>query len=114
MVEVWIQRKLGDIGECRIGLTYSPNDVCEEGGTLVLRSSNVQQGRIVYDDKVFVASKVSEKSRVQEGDILICVRNGSRALIGKSAMIDSSAANHAFGAFMTIFLGPMNKYFSTG
>ena len=37
------------------------------------------------------------------GDILICVRNGSRALIGKCAVIDESAAGLTFGAFMSVF-----------
>ncbi|MGA2372235.1 MAG: restriction endonuclease subunit S [Candidatus Korobacteraceae bacterium] len=37
------------------------------------------------------------------GDILICVRNGSRALIGKCAMIDGRGAGQTFGAFMSIY-----------
>lgn len=110
MREGWTTRRLGEIGECRIGLTYSPEDVCNQAGTLVLRSSNVRQGRIVYDDNVFVSSTVAESARVREGDILICVRNGSRALIGKSARINAEASEHAFGAFMAVFRSPMNDY----
>ena len=39
--EEWEVKRLGDIGEVINGLTYSPKDVNLEG-TLVLRSSNVQ------------------------------------------------------------------------
>jgi len=38
----------------------------------------------------------------REGDLLVCVRNGSRSLIGKAALIDSEAAGSAFGAFMSV------------
>lgn len=38
--EVWEQRKLTEFVEFFSGLTYTPNDV-QDDGTLVLRSSNV-------------------------------------------------------------------------
>jgi type I restriction enzyme S subunit len=110
MSNIWPVKKLGDVGQCRIGLTYTPEDVCENGGTLVLRSSNVQNGRVVYDDNVRVSSVVPEAAKVREGDILICVRNGGRNLIGKSARIDAVAAGNAFGAFMAVFRSPWNDY----
>ncbi|UOA17221.1 restriction endonuclease subunit S [Sulfitobacter dubius] len=110
MREGWESKKLGDVGECRIGLTYSPDDVCAEGGTLVLRSSNVQNSRITYEDNVLVQSDVPTNVIVREGDILICVRNGSRSLIGKSAMISSADEGHAFGAFMATFRSQYGEY----
>ena len=36
-------------------------------------------------------------------DILICVRNGSKALIGKSALIPAGLPTCTHGAFMTVF-----------
>ncbi len=110
MRDGWKEMRLGDIGECKIGLTYSPKDVVSDGGTLVLRSSNIRGGHLAYEDNVYVSCKVSDKTRVRENDILICVRNGSRALIGKAAMIDAKAAGSAFGAFMAVFRSPINDY----
>lgn len=110
MLEGWEEKSLGDFGECKIGLTYSPDDVVESGGTLVLRSSNIRDGRLAYRDNVYVACTVPDGAIVREGDILICVRNGSRALIGKSARIDADAAGCAFGAFMAIFRSSINDY----
>lgn len=100
--EDWEVVALGDIGHTIIGLTYSPNDVAEFG-TLVLRSSNVQNGKLAYDDNVFVSMQLPERVIVKQGDILVCVRNGSRQLIGKCALIDENADGSAFGAFMSIF-----------
>lgn len=100
--EDWEVVALGDIGHTIIGLTYSPNDVAEFG-TLVLRSSNVQNGKLAYGDNVFVSMQLPERVIVKQGDILVCVRNGSRQLIGKCALIDENADGSAFGAFMSIF-----------
>ena len=46
--------------------------------------------------------EIPERARVQENDILICVRNGSKRIVGKVAMITKEAEGMAFGAFMTI------------
>ena len=98
----WEETRLGEIGECIIGLTYDPKDVVEHG-LLVLRSSNVQNGRLAFEDNVHVNLKVAEHLYTRAGDILVCVRNGSRALIGKSALIDEATAGMTFGAFMSVF-----------
>ncbi|EMG7888363.1 TPA: restriction endonuclease subunit S [Klebsiella pneumoniae subsp. pneumoniae] len=100
--EDWICVTLGEIGQCIIGLTYSPRDVSDTG-TLVLRSSNVQNNKLAYQDNVFVNMDLPERVIVRKGDILICVRNGSRKLIGKCALIDHTAEGCAFGAFMAIY-----------
>jgi type I restriction enzyme S subunit len=102
MPEDWEVVTLGDIGQTVIGLTYSPNDVADFG-TLVLRSSNVQNGKLAYADNVYVNMDLPERVIVKQGDILVCVRNGSRQLIGKCALIDKDAEGSAFGAFMSIF-----------
>lgn len=106
----WERKKLGNLGECFIGLTYSPNDVVESNGTLVLRSSNVQNGRLAFEDNVFVDTVISEKNYVKENDILICARNGSKSLIGKCALISKEHEGYAFGAFMSIYRSNFNKF----
>jgi type I restriction enzyme, S subunit len=98
----WKETTLGEIGECIIGLTYKPENVTEYG-LLVLRSSNVQDGRLAYHDNVYVNLSVPDHLYTQSGDILVCVRNGSRALIGKCAPIGESAVGLTFGAFMSIY-----------
>lgn len=107
----WEIKRLKHLGEAIIGLTYDPSEVVNETeGTLVLRSSNVQQSKIAFEDNVFVAKEIPQKFLTTIDDILICSRNGSRALIGKNALITKEAAGMTFGAFMTIFRSPINKY----
>lgn len=106
----WTVSTLGDIGETLIGLTYSPSQVSTTGGTLVLRSSNIQDGQLALDDTVYVDAPISEKIRVHRSDILICVRNGSRPLIGKSLYLDERVEGETFGAFMAVFRSPLNDY----
>lgn len=82
------------------GLTYSPDNIIEKNGTFVLRSSNVKNDEIVDADNVYVDSNIVNCENVQVGDIIIVVRNGSRALIGKHAQIKASMPNTVIGAFM--------------
>jgi len=109
--EDWEIVPLGEIGQTLIGLTYKPENI-RDFGTLVLRSSNVQSDRLAYEDNVYVDSELPLPSRVivEEGDILVCVRNGSRQLIGKCALIDAEAAGSAFGAFMSVFRTKLSEF----
>jgi type I restriction enzyme, S subunit len=107
--EDWTVKPLGEVGESIIGLTYKPEDV-KDHGTLVLRSSNIQEGVLRFDDNVFVQTDIAERIMVQPADILICVRNGSRALIGKTALLDDRTVGMTFGAFMAVFRSPVGTY----
>ena len=98
--EDWEQRKFPEFVSFYNGLTYTPDDI-QEMGTLVLRSSNVKNGEIVDADNVYVNDKVATSENVQVGDIIVVVRNGSRALIGKHAQIKASMPNTVIGAFMS-------------
>lgn len=105
----WPEVKLGDIGKSLIGLTFSPENI-KPTGTLVLRSSNIQGGRLAFEDVVYVDSRIPEKIKIRENDILICVRNGSRRLIGKSVILDRRVVGQTFGAFMAVYRSDANPY----
>ena len=107
----WNMQKLKYVGEAKNGLTYSPDNVTEAGiGTLVLRSSNIQNAQLAFEDNVYVDMKIPERILVKTDDILICSRNGSRRLIGKNALITEDVAGQAFGAFMVVFRSEINTY----
>ena len=97
----WEWCRIREISQSYIGLTYSPSEVSSDG-VIVLRSSNIQNGKISLNDIVRVKSSISEKLWVEENDIIICARNGSRKLVGKSAIIEEVSEPMTFGAFMTI------------
>ena len=106
--ESWCWCRLGEIIDTNIGLTYSPTDIVQSGGIAVLRSNNIQNGEIVYNDLVYVSKTVPEKCMAKKGDLLICARNGSRALVGKCAIIKENGMS--FGAFMALIRSPFNSY----
>ena len=98
-----VTRRLKDLGTFKTGLTYSPDNLCEENnGVLVLRSSNIKEGKLSFIDNVYVDLSLSNKMLVKKGDIIICSRNGSANLVGKTAVIDSDIVA-SWGAFMMLF-----------
>ncbi|MBE6832221.1 restriction endonuclease subunit S [Faecalispora sporosphaeroides] len=103
----WVWCRLGELGYTNIGLTYKPNDV-SPSGVPVLRSGNIQSGRIDLADLLKVSCKIPDNLYVQRGDILVCARNGSKRLVGKSAIIQENGMT--FGAFMAIFRSRFNLY----
>ncbi len=107
----WERVKLRDIAEYFIGLTYSPEDISDKG-IIVLRSSNVQDGELDFSDIVRVSKKVKENLIVQDGDILMCSRNGSKRLVGKIAVIKNLTEKMTFGTFMTIIRSKYNQFLS--
>jgi type I restriction enzyme S subunit len=96
----WEQRKFPEFVEFYNGQTYTPADV-QESGTLVLRSSNVKNSEVVDADNVYINPEKATAENVKDGDIIVVVRNGSRALIGKHAEIKGNMPNTVIGAFMT-------------
>ena len=105
--ESWEWVRLGEVGETNIGLTYQPSDKCDKG-VIVLRSNNIKNGKMNYNDIVMVNCDIPERARIDKGDLLICVRNGSRALVGKAAIVDNDGV--AFGAFMAKYCSDINEY----
>lgn len=108
--EEWQVIRLKYIGESIIGLTYSPNEITTEGGILVLRSSNIQEKKLCFDDNVYVDKDIPQRLIVKSGDIVICSRNGSSDLIGKCTIVDKENEGCTFGAFMTVFRSKYNRF----
>lgn len=109
--EHWDVIKMKFLGKSRNGLTYKPEDISDKG-VLVLRSSNIQNGKLALDDNVFVDMNIESQFLVNENDLLICSRNGSRQLIGKSILIPKDLEGNTFGAFMMIFRSEYNSFIS--
>ena len=107
----WEWCRIRNISQSYIGLTYSPSEVSPQG-TIVLRSSNIQNGKIVLEDIVRVTKNISEKLLVEKNDIIICARNGSAKLVGKSAIVTEITEPMTFGAFMAICKTSLYQYVS--
>ena len=105
----WEWCRVRNVSNSYIGLTYKPTDI-DEKGTIVLRSCNIRNGKLALDDIVRVSSSISEKLLIEENDIIICARNGSKRLVGKSALIRNLLEPMTFGAFMAICKTPIYEY----
>ena len=108
----WRRVKLKHTGTFDNGLTYSPSDIVESesDGMLVLRSSNIKDGKLVFDDNVYVTD-APVSLRVKKGDIIICSRNGSVNLIGKCAIVEHDIQS-VFGAFMMRYRPKINARYA--
>ena len=101
--------RLKDLGKFKTGLTYSPDNLCEPNeGILVLRSANIQNDKIDLNDCVYVNNKIESNMYVRKGDILVCSRNGSANLVGKTAIIEKDM-NATWGAFMMLLKTQYNS-----
>ena len=109
MKEGWTYKKLGEVCNYSIGLTYKPSDV-DDNGTIVLRSSNIQNEQIDLNDIVRVNCPIKDSLYVQKGDILMCSRNGSARLVGKVAMIPEHKERMTYGTFMMIIRSEYNPF----
>lgn len=106
----WEVKTIGDVAELNKGITYSPNDVVNEGGTIVLRSGNIQGSSFDLADIVRIKKKINPSKFVHKNEILMCNRNGSPNLVGKVAKIPQLKEPMTFGTFMTVIISDMYEY----
>jgi type I restriction enzyme S subunit len=105
----WEETTLGQLGECLRGVSYNPtvdlSPFDKDSTVRLLRSNNVQEARVVFADMQFVnCGRVSADQRLRPSDILICMANGSRDLVGKAGRFSADDGfGYTFGAFMGCF-----------
>ena len=99
----WEIKRLADIVEFQRGLTYSKKDEVEISSNIVLRSNNVDlnTNRLDFSDLKYIddAIEIPENKKVNKGSLIICTANGSKAHLGKVALIEEDYG-YAFGGFM--------------
>ena len=98
--DAWEQRQLQNQVQFFSGLTYSPSDV-KDVGTFVIRSSNIKDSTLISADNVYVNPNIANSEPVKKDDVIMVVRNGSKSLIGKHALVTRKIDNTVIGAFMT-------------
>lgn len=97
--------KLDDLIEQIRGVSYKPIDLhnsLNENSITLLRANNICDGKLNFDDVVFVdRKKVSSTQLLKNGDILICTSSGSKDLVGKAAYVPFDT-QMTFGAFCKV------------
>lgn len=96
----WV--KLGEYVDIIRGVSYKPKDLhsdLNDNSAILLRANNINNGLINHDEVYYVdKSRIREDQYLCSGDILICASSGSKALVGKAAIIKNTI-NETFGTF---------------
>lgn len=107
MKENWHLKPLGEVVEFRRGLTYGKSDEVTDGGTAVLRATNVnlESGKLDLNEIRYIRAdiKVPVSKKLQRGSLLICTASGSKKHLGKTCLIDQEM-DFAFGGFMGLLV----------
>jgi type I restriction enzyme S subunit len=105
----WEVKALGHSGRCLRGVIYHGDSDLSTHDTAktkrLLRANNVQNAVVITDEVQFVnAARVSASQVLRKHDILICMANGSKALVGKAGIFAvSDGYEYTLGAFMSCF-----------
>lgn len=98
--------KLGEIGVFVRGLTYSAEDVVDDEGIIIVRANNLSNGEPVnLSNKIIRVDKnITASQTLKDGDLVICMANGSSSLVGKASYYQESSNYMAtIGAFCGIY-----------
>jgi len=105
----WEVKSLSEIGKCHRGVSYKgeadliPHDTANT--IRLLRSNNVQNSFVNISELKHVNSeRVATHQILIRDDIVICMANGSKALVGKAGRFQvNDGYKYTFGAFMGCF-----------
>ena len=102
----------GDILNVIRGVGYKPTQLLDEYDSnccVVLRSNNISNGLINFDEiKIVPNTLIKESQYLIDGDFAICMSNGSKELVGKCAEFRTSERNVSIGSFCAS-LRPKNE-----
>jgi type I restriction enzyme S subunit len=107
--EDWEVRRLGEFGSVIRGVSYRGDSDLESNDSAsnkrLLRSNNVQNSHVDISNFQIVNERaVSNQQLLKSDDILICMANGSKSLVGKAGLFDvNDGFYYTFGAFMGCF-----------
>ncbi|MDP4030236.1 MAG: N-6 DNA methylase [Gallionella sp.] len=96
----WPMVAVDDVVEFVSGLTVSIPEVEAEGGTPILAINNVtEDGKLTLEGLRWIKPPKKTLNYVQKGDLLFNWRNGSKRLVGKTAMFDLDG-QYLFASFL--------------
>ncbi|MBB2692257.1 UNVERIFIED_ORG: type I restriction enzyme S subunit [Rhizobium esperanzae] len=100
--------KIGELASGVRGVSYRPEHLQEHVGpyrTVLLRSTNIQGGQLDLEAIQIVPDYlVKPPQMVREGDLVVCMSNGSKALVGKAARYGGGFGSPlTVGAFCSVF-----------
>jgi type I restriction enzyme S subunit len=103
MTQEWPKYGLGEVCSFQRGLTYSRKDTVDFSDNVVLRATNIDldSGSLDFSELKYLREdfEVKENYKLRKGALLICLSSGSKAHLGKVALVDDDY-NASFGGFI--------------
>ncbi|EJS2611491.1 restriction endonuclease subunit S [Vibrio alginolyticus] len=107
----WSLANIADVVEVIRGVTYKKNqssNVARADFLPVIRANNIQQGKLIFEDLVYVESHLIKSQQIiLKDDVVVAMSSGSKSVVGKTAKAESDF-NGGFGAFCGL-LRPQKK-----
>ena len=104
MKQGWQIKKLGSLCSFERGLTYSKGDEAAFSNKGVLRSNNVDlaSNTLNFDEIKYLKEEIETpvSKKVKRNILLMCMSNGSKAHLGKVAIIEDDL-DFAFGVWLS-------------
>jgi type I restriction enzyme S subunit len=104
----WQTKRIEEVAECISGLSYKKENVSSQG-VIVLRSGNVLNYRLDFNDIVRVNCYIPDDLFVRDNDILMSTAN-TFTYLGKTALIKDINEEMTFGTFMSVIRSEIFTY----
>lgn len=117
----WVPIAMSQVCAMVRGVTYSKTESSDKqlpGYLPVLRANNIQAGKLVFSDLVYVPENcIAHHQLIKAGDVVVAMSSGSKSVVGKAAKAESDWMG-AFGAFCGVLrpsseIDPKYFYFFT-
>lgn len=100
--EGWDARKTDEVISVIRGISYKPKDEIKESNIdtiSLLKSNNIQNGSINFEQPVYLNKSMANKEQwLTKGSVFITMSSGSKAHMGKTAIVYESLP-YVYGAF---------------
>lgn len=111
--------RIGEVATITRGVSYEKEQALKSvlpGYTTLLRANNIIAGQFTYEDLVFVPNELVSKDQfLTPGDIVITMSSGSKAHVGKVAIVKKDC-RYTYGAFCAKItpdkVNPLYLYFA--
>lgn len=95
----WETAKVGEVVDFISGITLSVGECLDPDGLPLITIADVGEDGKIYTDEIRSVSTTKKTNKLRKGDLLFNWRNGSKNLVGKTALFDLDG-DYIFASFL--------------
>lgn len=95
----WETAKVGEVVDFISGVTLSVGECLDPAGLPLITIADVGEDGKIYTDEIRSVSTTKKANKLRKGDLLFNWRNGSKNLVGKTALFDLDG-EYIFASFL--------------